>query len=504
MTENDTHFAGATEDDVDVIIIGTGFSGLGLAAQLKRRGKDSFVVLERASDVGGTWRDNTYPGAACDQPSHMYSFSFRLNPEWSSIFSAQPEIWEYLRETARHEGILPHVRFDTEVIEAEWVTDENTWVVHTSRGDFRGRFLVSAAGLLSEPKLPDIAGLADFKGDLFHSARWDHDTSLEGTRVGIIGTGASGVQIVPELAKIADHVDVFQRSAHWVTPRGVHEYTAVEKGMFRKDPEALQRLRTQMFWENEERFAARAAVPALLDKLRGVALALLEEQVPDPELRRKLTPTFEIGCKRILKSSNYYPALMQEHVDLVTEGIDHIDATGIVTKDGVHHDLDALVLATGFEATDLPIARRIRGEGGRLLSERWANGAEAYNTTSVSGFPNFFVIGGPNTGIGHNSQVYMFESQIEHILGCWDYMTVHGMTQIEVCTDAEDRFRDGLDRRSASTVWFTGGCDSWYIDPRNGRLTTLWPDYSHMFQEEIAPFDPDAYVMSTHAVEQDA
>lgn len=486
-----------TVRDVEVIIVGTGFSGLGLATQLKRRGRDDFLVLERAGDVGGTWRDNTYPGAACDQPSHMYSFSFRLNPEWSSIFSAQQEIHAYLRATASDEGILPHIRFGTELLEAEWDAVRRRWIAHTSRGDYSGRYLVSAAGLLSEPKLPDIPGLSRFRGDLFHSARWDHETALDGKRVGVVGTGASGVQIVPELAKVAAHLDVFQRSAHWVTPRGVHEYTEIEKGVFRKDPESLQRLRTQMFWENEERFAARAAVPALLDKLRAVALGLLEQQVPDPELRRKLTPTFEIGCKRILKSSDYYPALTRDNVDLVVEGIDHVDESGIVTRDGAHHDLDALVLATGFEATDLPIAKRIRGIDGLLLSERWAGGAEAYNTTSVSGFPNFFVLGGPNTGIGHNSQVYMFEAQIEHVLGCWDYAHAYDVEVVEVRSEAEDLFREGLDRRSASTVWFTGGCDSWYIDPRNGRLTTLWPDYSHMFQEEIAPFDPSAYVFSS-------
>lgn len=485
--------AGETMQPVDVIIIGTGFSGLAMGAQLKRRGQDSFVLLERANDVGGTWRDNQYPGAACDQPSHMYSLSFRLNPDWTSVFSAQPEIWEYLRATARGEHLMPHIRLNTEVQNAGWDERRQQWTVTTTTGTYTGRVLISAAGLLSEPKVPEIKGLDTFSGDLFHSARWDHQTSLVGKRVGVIGNGASGVQIIAEVAKEAGHLTVFQRTPHWIVPRADRDYTEAEKGMFRKDPEAMQRLRTSMFWENEERFAQRAAIPSLLAKATEVALKHLEAQVPDPELRAKLTPDYEIGCKRILKSSDYYPALSRSNVTLATGGIQHIESDAVITPDGTRHQLDALVLATGFEATDLPIAKRIHGRGGRSLSERWANGAEAYKTTSIHGFPNLFVLGGPNTGIGHNSQVYMFEAQIEHVLGALSHMTDNRIHALEVTTAAEDEFRDSLDRRAATTVWLTGGCNTWYIDPRSGRLTTLWPDYSHTFQEEIAPFDPTDY-----------
>src|SRR6266702_4544182 len=399
---------------VDVVIIGTGFSGIGMASQLRRQGASSMIILERAEDVGGTWRDNRYPGAACDQPSHLYSFSFRLNPDWPSVFSSQPAIHDYLRTVASEEGLLPYIRFNQDVIEARWDADLAHWVVYSKDSIYYGRVLVSASGLLSDPKLPDIKGLADFTGALFHSARWNDEVSLEGKRVGVIGTGASAVQIVPEVAKVARHLTVFQRTASWIVPRPDRDFTDAEKGMFRKMPETMQELRTSIFWENEERYAQRAAGPSLLAKATTIALKHLEDQISDPELRNKLTPDYEIGCKRILKSSDFYPALCRPNVNLVTVGIDQIESSALVTVDGVRHELDALVLSTGFEATELPISRRIFGKDGLSLAKRWENGAEGFATTSVSGFPNFFVLGGPNTGIGHNSQVYMFEAQIQH------------------------------------------------------------------------------------------
>ncbi|ANW66476.1 hypothetical protein BCA37_25505 [Mycobacterium sp. djl-10] len=476
------------------VIIGTGFSGLAMGAQLKRHNCHDFVILERADDVGGTWRDNHYPGAACDQPSHMYSLSFRLNPEWSSIFSAQPEIWRYLQDTARDEKLLPHIRFHSDVRQAVWDEGRKVWSLTTSSGTYVGRVLISAAGLLSEPKLPDIDGIDTFAGAFFHSARWDHTVRLDDRRVGVIGTGASGVQIIPQIAPRVKTLSVFQRTPNWVTPRGDYQYNDLEKGMFRREPQRLQSLRTSMFWENEERFAARAAVPSLLERATELALAHLKAQVPESSLRQRLTPDYAIGCKRILKSSDFYPALMRDNVDLITQRIHCIDATSVITTDGRRHELDALVLATGFEATEPPIAKRIVGRHGLSLDKRWANGAEAYKTVAVSGFPNLFLVGGPNTGIGHNSQVYMFEAQIEHILATLAHMDSQGIRAIEVTAAAESAFTASLDRRAGSSVWLTGGCRSWYIDSRSGRATTLWPDYSHTFQEEIPPLDVSAYV----------
>lgn len=481
------------EGTVDVLIIGTGFSGLGMAAMLKRQGTRSFTILERADGVGGTWRDNVYPGAACDQPSHMYSFSFRLNPRWSSIFSEQPEILDYLRTVAEEEDLLPHTRFSCEVETASWDAGHREWVVRTSGGTFRGRVLVAAAGLLSEPKLPDIPGLADFAGTVFHSARWDRMVPLHGLRVGVIGTGASGIQIVPGIAPVVSSLSVFQRTPHWVTPRGSYRYSELEKRTLERNPERLREMRLAMFWENEERFAQRAAIPTLLAKATAVALDHLADQVPDPELRARLTPSYDIGCKRILKSSDYYPALMRDNVHLVTDGIERIDATAVVTADGTRHELDALVLATGFEAARPPIAERIVDADGRTLEQRWDQGAEAYHTTSVSGFPNLFLVGGPNTGIGHNSQVYMFEAQIQHVLGVLGAMDRTGSDVVEVRRSAERQFTESLDSRAGTTVWLTGGCSTWYVDEKTGRLTTLWPDYSHSFEEQIPPVDTAAY-----------
>ncbi|KVD67988.1 flavin-containing monooxygenase [Burkholderia ubonensis] len=490
-------FNTADNNVLDVIIIGTGFCGLGIASQLKRRGVTSMIILERAGDVGGAWRDNQYPGAACDQPSHLYSFSFRLNPDWPSVFSSQPAIWQYLRNTANEEGLLPFIHFNSDMEDARWDGDQQCWVVRGGSKVFRGKLLISAAGLLSDPKLPDIPGLESFSGEMFHSARWNHKSTLENKRVGVVGTGASAIQIIPEVAKVASRLTVFQRTAPWIVPRPDRDYTEAEKGMFRKLPSKMQELRTSIFWENEERFAQRAAVPSLLKKATDIALAHLEQQVPDPVLRKKLTPNYEIGCKRILKSSDYYPALARSNVELVTDGISKIDDRSVVTKSGERYELDALVLSTGFEATELPISRRIFGRNGQSLSSRWSDGAEAFATTSVSGFPNFFVLGGPNTGIGHNSQVYMFEAQMQHILRAIDSMRKKGADVLEVSQAAEDRFRDGIEKRASTTVWMTGGCATWYVDPRSGRLTTLWPDYSHVFQEEISAFNEADYIYGT-------
>lgn len=485
--------------DVDVIVIGTGFSGLGMASQLARHTDKTFVVLERANDVGGTWRDNHYPGAACDQPSHLYSLSFRPNPEWSSVFGDQAEIWKYLQDTAREEGLLPHIHFNSEVTWASWSEETNSWTVRTPLGEHRGRILVSASGLLSDPKLPAIPGLGEFAGDVFHSARWNHDVSLSGKRVAVVGTGASAIQLIPELAEEVEHLTVFQRTPPWVVPRPDRLYTEAEKGVFRKIPETMTELRSSIFWENEERFAQRAAIPALLAKVKAIALEHLVAQVSDPELRRKLTPDYEPGCKRILKSSNYYPAFERENVSLVASGLARIEGNELIGADGSRQTVDALVLCTGFEATEPPIAERIYGHEALSLSDRWRGGAEAYKATSVSGFPNFFVLGGPNTGIGHNSQVYMFEAQIKHVMRVLEHMDLAQIETVEVTEAAEARFRASLDDRSAGTVWLTGGCASWYIDDRNGRLTTLWPDYSHAFELEVSTFEASDYAFTLTA-----
>lgn len=373
----------------DVLIIGSGFSGLGMAVRLKREGKRDFIVLERANDVGGTWRDNHYPGAACDIQSHLYSYSFRPNPRWSRVYASQGEIHAYLRATAQEEGIVPHIRYGATVTNARWDESSSMWRVETTRGIFMAPVLVSAAGHLSDPAYPEIDGIDRFQGRIFHSAQWDHSYDYKGKRVGVIGTGASAIQIVPELAKDAAQLTVFQRSAPYIIPRRDHEYTEVEKSLFERFPESAQELRDELFWGNESRFPQRRQVPAFIEQIKSMATNHLNNQVEDADLRQKLTPHYEIGCKRILISNDYYPTLQQENVSLETHGISEIDEHGIVLKNGERIDLDLIVVATGFEATDLPIASVIHGSNGIRLADKWEMGGQAYACTTVSGFPNF-------------------------------------------------------------------------------------------------------------------
>ncbi|WNI14265.1 flavin-containing monooxygenase [Actinacidiphila sp. ITFR-21] len=478
--------------ETDVIIVGTGFSGLGMGTALARAGQHSFVLLERADTVGGTWRDNTYPGAACDIQSHLYSYSFRPNPDWSRVYAGQPEILAYLQRTAEEEGLLPLIHFDSEVLHASWSEQRGRWIVETPHGFHVSKAVVTASGHLSDPVMPSIPGIETFDGDLFHSARWDHSRDWAGKRVGVIGTGASAIQIVPELAKTAEHVTVFQRSAPYVIPRKDYVYSSAEKGMFRRLPATAQALRDQLFWDNESRFPQRRGVPAFIDQIAATARQHLEAQVDDPVLRARLTPDYAIGCKRILISNDYYPTLALPHVDLVTEGIARIDAQGVRTQDGRQTELDLLVVATGFEATDLPIAHRIVGRDAALLADHWAEGGRAFACTTVSGFPNLFVMLGPNTGLGAGSIIFMVETQIAYIKEALDFVVANDVT-LEPDPDAEQAYVAGIDQRSQGTVWLTGGCRSWYVHPRSGRLATLWPDFMTQFRAENGSFTPDGY-----------
>ncbi|UNB53141.1 NAD(P)/FAD-dependent oxidoreductase [Mycolicibacterium sp. YH-1] len=479
--------------NTDVIIVGTGFSGLGLGAQLARRADTSFVILERADDVGGTWRENTYPGAACDIQSHLYSYSFRPNPDWSRVYATQPEILAYLQKTAVDEGLIPHIYFQSEVLNAKWDELTHRWVVRTSRGTHVARAFVTASGHLSDPKTPNIPGIDEFAGDLFHSATWNHEVVLQGKRIGVIGTGASAIQIIPEVVEQAQQVTVFQRSAPYVIPRRDYFYSDAEKGMFRKIPATAQAMRDELFWANESRFPQRRKVPTFLADIKATALGHLRNQVEDPHLLEQLTPDYEIGCKRILISNDYYPALTRPNVTLDTSGIARVTPSGVVTGDG-EHELDIIVVCTGFEASDLPIAYRVFGRDELPLSERWADGAGAYACTAVNGFPNLFVMLGPNTGLGAGSIIYMVETQIAYIADALSFIASQSVT-IEIPLDAEAEYVRSIEDRSEGTVWMSGGCASWYVDPRSGRLTTLWPDFMTQFRDENGTFSPAPYLV---------
>lgn len=506
MQQSDSGAAGptitsTTISTTDVLIIGTGFSGLGMAIALKRAGKHRFTVLERAFDVGGTWRDNTYPGAACDIQSHLYSYSFRPNPRWSRVYAPQPEIHAYLRQAAEDEGILPHVEFGADVMDARWDTSAQQWVVRTSKGTFLAAALISAAGHLSDAAFPEIDGLGSFKGRIFHSAQWDHGCELAGKKIGVIGTGASAIQIVPELARTAEHLTVFQRSAPYVIPRRDHVYSEAEKGMFEHFPEAAQELRDELFWGNESRFPQRRQVPAFIDMISSMALNHLRQEVPDEALRAKLTPHYAIGCKRILISNDYYPTLNLDHVSLCTEGIERVVEGGVILRSGEKVDLDVLVVATGFEATDLPIAEHIYGSDGLQLADKWKDGGKAFACTTVAGFPNLFMMLGPNTGLGAGSMVFMIETQVNYIREAVDYL-IGRRVVLDPDPVAEKEYVEGIYRRSAGTVWLDGGCSSWYLHPVSGRLTALWPDFMSQFRKENGSFAPEGYRIAHRAAPQ--
>jgi cation diffusion facilitator CzcD-associated flavoprotein CzcO len=483
---------------LDLLIVGAGFAGLGMGIRLAREGTASFLILERADEVGGTWRDNDYPGVACDIPSHLYSFSFRRKPDWSRVFAPGAEIQDYLRECAREEGLLPRIRFGTDAREMRWDDERELWVVTTNGETYIARNLVVAAGRLSEAKVPAIAGLDGFPGPAFHSSRWDHSVALDGKRVALIGTGASAVQLLPHLAERAAEVVVFQRSAPYVVPRRDRAYSDAEKRLFSLDPEALERTRSEFFWNAEEGFAQRIGVPERIEALRELALGQLAAQIPDAALRERLTPDYEIGCKRVLISSTFYPALSQEHVVLEASALARIDGSTAVAESGAAYEVDVVVFATGFESTQPPFARRLAGRGGELLSDHWSEGMTAFASTVVSGYPNLFVIDGPNASLGHNSAIYMIETQVDYILGALVHQAENGYAVLEVAAEAERDYTDEIDRMSGATVWLGGGCSCWYVDERSHRLTLLWPDFAHRFREKNGRFDPQFYLAPVH------
>ncbi|MGH3978078.1 MAG: flavin-containing monooxygenase [Pseudonocardiaceae bacterium] len=485
----DPHAAG----HVRVAVVGAGFAGLGMAIRLVQQGIDDFVVLERAGGVGGTWRDNTYPGSACDVPSNLYSFSFAPNPDWSHSFSPQPEIHRYLVGCVDRFGLRRHLRLCHEVLDARWDDHAGHWRIETSRGTFTATVLVSGAGALSEPSVPDLPGVERFAGPAFHSARWDHSHDLRGQRVAVVGTGASAAQFVPEIAPQVGALHVFQRTPPWIMPRFDRARTGLERRLYRTVP-ALQRwLRSGTYWVRES-YMVGFTVPRLLEIAGLIARAHLRLQVGDPQLRAALTPDYTLGCKRVVVSSDYYPALQRRNVELVTDPIREVRDRAVVTADGAEREVDTIIFGTGFRATDPPVAHRLRGRDGRLLAREWSAGAQAYLGTAVSGFPNLFLLMGPNSGLGHNSVVLAIESQIEYVLDALRVMAAWHVGAVEVHPRAQSEFVAGVQQRMAGTVWTTGGCASWYLDDA-GRNTTLWPGFTGRFRRLTRRFDPENYLL---------
>ncbi|MGH3612144.1 MAG: flavin-containing monooxygenase [Pseudonocardia sp.] len=459
---------------VQVAIIGSGFAGLAMAIQLKRHGATDFVVLERADDVGGAWRDNTYPGCACDVPSTLYSFSFAANPDWTASFSPQGEIHHYLRDCVRRFDLHSHLRLDHEVLEARWDSDRTHWSIETSRGRFTATVLVSATGQLSEPALPPLPGLERFTGTAVHTSRWDHSLDLTGASVAVIGTGASAAQLIPAIANRVAALHVFQRTAAWVLPQHNRLRSGLEHRALRAVPGLQSAVRAALYWGRECALIGFIH-PRIMRAVSLLARLHLRHQVPEAALRAALTPAYALGCKRVVRSSTFYPTLRREHVELVTAEIREVRERSVVTIDGAERQVDTLVFGTGFRAAEMPMTRLIRGRGGRLLAHQWRDtGAQAYLGTTVAGFPNLFLLTGPNSAPAHNSVVLGIETQVGYVLDALRVMRAHELAAVEVRVQVQAAFVRDVQARMARTVWATGGCRSWFLD-HAGRNTTVWP-----------------------------
>ncbi|MFB7894364.1 flavin-containing monooxygenase [Microbacterium sp. NPDC056044] len=478
---------------VEVAIVGAGFAGIGVASALRRAGRDDFVVLERGASVGGTWRDNTYPGIACDVPSHLYGFAAHPNPAWSGTYAKGAEIHAYLEQVVDTEGLRDRLRLRTAMAGAEWDAATALWRISTPGEVIVADVLVLACGRLTEPVIPSVQGIEGFPGPMFHSARWDHSAELAGARIGVVGTGASAVQIVPELARTAAHVTLFQRTPAWIVPRGGDAYSDADRARFAATPQALEALRADLYAEGEARFASRSGDSAAAAEAEAVARAHLEHQVADPALRAALTPDYAFGCKRVLLSDDFYPAVASDAVTLVPEALVEVDGSTLVASDGSRHEVDAVVFATGFASTRQPYAELVRGEGGATLAEHWAGGMTAFASTVVAGFPNLFVLNGPNASLGHSSSVLMIEEQAGYVARVLEH---RGGRALRVDPEAERAYTDEIAAAAASTRWMTGGCRNWYVDERSGRLALLWPGTVDAFRERLARADGSEFLPS--------
>jgi cation diffusion facilitator CzcD-associated flavoprotein CzcO len=516
--------SGSDKPDHEVLIIGTGFAGLCMAIQLKKAGITDFTMLEKEADLGGTWYVNTYPGCACDVPSHLYSFSFEPNPDWSREFASQPEILSYIRRTADKHGLRPRVQFKAQAVGARFDEAAQLWRVSVAAADevaafmearglkpgdvlpkddaafprmreLSARFVVAGMGGLSTPAYPSLPGIEKFEGETFHSQRWNHGYDLTGKRVAVIGTGASAIQFVPAIQPKVARMDVYQRTPPWVMPKPNPEISARRKALYRFVPPTRAAERLRLYALMESRAIAFTYKPELTKEAERFARAYIKRRIADPELRKKLTPNYSMGCKRVLLSSEWYPALTQPNVGLVTEGIREVRAHSIVDSAGVEREVDCIIYGTGFRLTDLVPRGVIYGRGGKDLVDGWPHGPEAYKGTTIAGCPNLFILVGPNTGLGHNSIIYMIEAQVAYIMDALKLMREQGYATLEVKADVQAAFNEQLQKKSAGTVWEQGGCKSYYLHPESGRNVAVWPDFTFRFAWVTRKFDGANYVL---------
>ncbi|MFF0490228.1 flavin-containing monooxygenase [Nocardia sp. NPDC003482] len=484
---------------LDVAIIGAGFAGIGTAIRLRQKGIGNFALFERGTRVGGTWRDNTYPGAACDIPSRLYSYRFAPNPDWSQTYSGSAEILGYIDRMVEQFGLAPAIRFGHTVTGLEFDETSGLWdVALDGRPNVKARSVVVASGPLANPGFPALPGLDDFEGHRIHSARWDHDYDFTGKSVAVVGTGASAVQIIPELVRKAGSVKVFQRTPGWVLPRVNRSTHPLTRQLYRSVPLTQSLAREAWFWGHESVALGVVWNSPLTRVVEAVALAHLRRQVRDPWLRRQLTPDFRAGCKRLLLSNDYYPALQAPNCRLVTWPIARIVPHGIRTAEGIEHRADCIVFATGFEVSKQGTPFPIVGRAGRVLAEEWSRGAYAYKSVTVAGYPNLFFTFGPNSGPGHNSALVYMEAQIDYLTDAVGLILDRDLRMFEVRRDRQDRYNAGLQRRLAATTW-NSGCRSWYLT-EDGFNATMYPGFGTQYTRQLAAVDPDDYV----AVPRDA
>ncbi|MBF6215385.1 NAD(P)/FAD-dependent oxidoreductase [Nocardia puris] len=474
-----------------IVILGAGFGGIGLAIKLREAGFRDLVLLERAADLGGTWQANTYPGCACDVPSHLYSYSFAPNPNWSRTYGKQPEILAYLRRVATDHDVVRHIRLNTELLEARWDEDAAVWRLRTSRGELTADYFLSAAGVFTEAKYPDLPGLDSFAGKTFHSLHWDHEHDLTGERVAVIGTGASAVQFIPEIAPKVAALTVFQRSAPWIVPRMDRGTLDLERLLLRRVPLVRKAIRGTWYVLIEGFGLVGFVDNRFRHPYELLGRAQLLRQIRDTRLREKVTPDYVIGCKRAIFADAYFPALERDNVEVVTDGIAEVLPHAIRTRAGAEIPVDTLIFGTGFTST--PTAyERITGRTGRSVADLYRERPQTYLGTALSGFPNFFCTLGPFGVAGNQSAIYMIESQIAYIVDALVTLRARGVRRVELRPAVQNDFVDEMARRSSETVWLTGGCQSYYTTA-DGQNAGLYPSWSFEYRRRTKHFDIGSY-----------
>ncbi len=481
------------ENSYDQLIIGSGFAGLCAAIKLKEQDENNFVILERNDWLGGTWYDNHYPGAACDVESHLYSYSFEPNPNWSRNFGPQQEILKYMEHCAEKYDLKKHLHYNTTVTQATFNEPTGTWSVTAEGGkNFITRVIISCSGGLSQPMYPDIQGIDTFTSTMFHSAKWDKNFDWKNKAIAVIGTGASAIQIVPAIATDVKQLYLFQRTPPWILPKPDAEISSLRRWLYDNLPFTQSLYRSRLYWQHELMALGFIKYPGILKLASKMALRYLKKSVPDEKLRQKLTPNYVMGCKRVLITNDYYPALNRNNVEVITDGIQQITDTGVLTKDGKQKDVDAIIIATGFQAAEEVSRFAVKGRNGIDLNEAWRDGAEAYLGTTVSGFPNMFLVVGPNTGLGHSSMILMIEAQVNLIMESLKAMKQKKAKFIDLKKNVQQEFNKEIQEKLSHTVWQNGGCHSWY-QMKNGKNVTLWPGFTFTFMQRTKKFEEEKY-----------